>query len=85
MSTGNLNSSSPPNSNTANLLAKGNMFILSVHEEKVSEEELTLNPELFPGCKIGDLFEIYHPDKAHKKVVLRLNSTVPIKGILLNS
>ncbi len=59
---------------------KSNIYTLSVHETTYSTDELVINPDVFPKAKVGDLFEIYHPEKPHKKVLLRVPSLSPVKG-----
>jgi hypothetical protein len=72
--------SSNVGSSTSTSAAK--QFILSVHDEKFSAAEVVLHPDFFPKARAGDLFEIYHPDKRHRKVLLQVPpaTNAPIKG-----
>ncbi|KAI9090277.1 hypothetical protein DFS34DRAFT_585200 [Phlyctochytrium arcticum] len=36
-------------------------YNLWVHDERFSKQDLVLNPDCFPGVKVGDLLEIFHP------------------------
>ena len=54
--------------------------LLSIHDEKFNTAEFLLNPDTFPKAKAGDLFEIYHPDKKSKRVLVQVPSTHPLKG-----
>jgi len=55
-------------------------FSLIVHTPEFSTEELVLNPEFFPISKPGDIYEIYHPDKPLRRVVLQVFSNAARKG-----
>lgn len=71
--------SSPP---TGSHLPKGERpYILSVHDEHFSPEDLVIAPELFPQLKPGDLVEIYAPEKRTKKVLFKIPSPSPLKGL----
>lgn len=63
-----------------------------MHDAQFSSDELLINPDLFPhvtpSCeiilnfkaKVGDLYQIYNPDKPNKSVTLRLNTIAKPKG-----
>lgn len=59
---------------------KEKLYVLSTHDEKFSSEELVINPESFGWIKVGDILEIFHPDKPHKSIILRVNQLNPVKG-----
>ncbi|XP_033628434.1 GATOR complex protein DEPDC5-like isoform X2 [Asterias rubens] len=47
---------------------------LWVHQKSFSEEELILNPKEFPGIKVGDILEIFHPDEKNSHLLLQVNT-----------
>ncbi|TPX59745.1 hypothetical protein SpCBS45565_g07662 [Spizellomyces sp. 'palustris'] len=36
-------------------------YNLWVHDDRFSKQDLVINPDCFPGCRVGDLLEIFHP------------------------
>jgi bifunctional DNA-binding transcriptional regulator/antitoxin component of YhaV-PrlF toxin-antitoxin module len=59
--------------------AETKLWTLNVHDDKFSTEELVINAETF-GVKVGDVVEIFHPNKRQKAVLLKVPSNAPIKG-----
>lgn len=55
-------------------------FKLWFHPLNFSQEELVINPDYFPGLKIGDILEIYRPENPDKKLILRVGSITSVKG-----
>eukprot|EP00741_Cyanophora_paradoxa_P012025 tig00020589_g11620.t1 len=55
-------------------------YSLSVHTPEFSTEELVINQEHFPDARVGDTFEIFHPDRPQKRVVLQVLSLAPRRG-----
>ncbi len=55
-------------------------FKLWVHPLNFSQEELVINPDYFPGLKIGDILEIYRPENPDKKLILQVGSITSVKG-----
>lgn len=60
---------------------KEKLYVLTIHSEDFSLEELIISPEVFPGLKPGDLVEIYSPEKKNKKLLFKVPSLSLAKGI----
>ena len=48
-------------------------FKLMVHQPNFSEEELIINPRDYGGLQVGHIVEIYHPEDAFSRLLLRVN------------
>eukprot|EP01132_Coremiostelium_polycephalum_P009876 gene9876-12114_t len=57
-------------------------FILWVHDQQFSKEELVINPDHFPKLRVNDILEISTPTNPSKKLCLRVKTLAPVKGAL---
>eukprot|EP01083_Nonionella_stella_P203130 741470_1 len=63
----------------SSLEAKLNLW---VHDERFSEEQVIINPEVFPRLKVGNILEISHPEKESGRLLLRVAKLENVKGKL---
>ena len=49
-------------------------FKLIVHQKNFSDEDLIINPKDYPGIKIGDVVEIYHPKVEFSRLLLQVKA-----------
>jgi hypothetical protein len=75
---------------------KRTTFTLYVHQPEFSQEEILINPDLFPGIKVhlaapddvprltltqsGDIVEVFQPEKPQKRCYMKLSTTEKTKG-----
>lgn len=50
------------------------LFKLIVHQKNFCGEDLIINPYHYPGVKIGDVVEIYHPEDEFSRLLLQVTS-----------
>jgi hypothetical protein len=50
-------------------------FNLWLHDEKFSLAEIVIAQDLLPDIKVGDIVEIFHPDKRDNRLLLQIKKT----------
>ncbi|KYR02324.1 DEP domain containing protein [Tieghemostelium lacteum] len=58
---------------------KKSLFILWVHDQSFSKEELVINPEHFPKLKVGDIVEVSSTTNTTKTLCLRVKTLAPVR------
>lgn len=70
--------SSYSSSNTTNTITpKHKMLNLWVHNDSFSKQDFILNPDFFPGIKLGQLLEIYNSNEKSdvtRHLIIKVNS-----------
>jgi hypothetical protein len=56
------------------------LYKLWSHPPHFSNEELVINPDYFPNCRVGDILEIYNPENPEKKLYLQVGFITSVKG-----
>jgi hypothetical protein len=57
------------------------LYKLWSHPPQFSNEELVVNPDYFPNCRVGDILEIYKPENPEKKLYLQVGYITSVKGM----
>jgi hypothetical protein len=58
------------------------LYKLWSHPSHFSNDELVVNPDYFPNCRVGDILEIYSPENPEKKLYLQVGSVTSVKANL---
>ncbi|GAM22764.1 hypothetical protein SAMD00019534_059390 [Acytostelium subglobosum LB1] len=64
------------------MVMKKGPYVLWVHDQQFSKEELVVNPEHFPRLRVNDIVEIASPNNPTKRLCLRVKQLAPVKGAL---
>ncbi|EFA79999.1 DEP domain containing protein [Heterostelium album PN500] len=64
------------------MVTKKGVYILWIHDQQFSKEEVVVNPDHFPKLKVNDILEIASPANPQRKLCLRVKSLAPVKGAL---
>lgn len=59
-------------------------FSLTLHGLDFSDQDVVINPELFPEVKLDDILELYVQGSPAPAAILRVRSLAPVKGHALS-